>query len=78
MWKTDWRKAVLKDLNRYGFGLTDDNRIVLKSGNHSSVVIHHNNNISRLQARSTTGNLLWTGKRISAFLEAFWHATPNH
>lgn len=75
-WRKDWRQEALKDLHRYGFDLTPDNRIVLNNNKTSTVVIEQKQ--GRLHARSTTGTPLWSGPRISAFLEAFWHATPNH
>lgn len=74
LFRRDWRKGALSELARYGFGLTHDNRVVLKNGNTSTVVVSHAK--GRFHAHSTSGNPLWSGPRIAAFLEAFWLAKP--
>ena len=63
--------AIKTTLEAYGRSLSDAGEII-KGDTPSGVVLALKG--PRIQARSTSGGLLWSGADVASFLESFWFA----
>lgn len=66
-------KEIAADLALYGFGLSNENNIILKNGNVSGLRVSKKG--PRLHVRNRdSGVLYFSGAKIGPFLEKFWYA----